>query len=373
MASQKKNLTPAKNPPKEKMSKKTKKIIVTVSIVAMAVILLAGTLLVVFLGNDEDYQKLAADRKTVATCNGFEIPYEELRFLSKLYKDSLEFSYGEGIWDDPATAEQYRAELESLIMENLNENYLILSACKELSIDVDSKEKKQYVEKEMQSLLNSDFGGDEKALAEWIESQGMTENYLRFCIGVEYLQSSIYYTLLDMGYYRYDTNNIDEFMDYVLTSENYARTIHVFVSNDEGDDVEANRQKAQTMYEHLIAEGDVTEREKLMRTYIGSANNEDLQITSDGYYFTYGEMEKVYEEATFVLEENGISEVLETVDGFYVIMRLAPDDKYVLLHAQTLLSYYQSAAMGAYVETYDDTCEVVFNDYGKSLDLLNLE
>ncbi len=370
MAFQKKN-PPAKS--NNKLNKKKKQLIVTISVVAMAVILLASTLIIVLTRNNEDYKKLAADRKTVATCNGFEIPYEELRFLSKLYKDSLEFSYGEGIWDDPATAEQYREELESLIMENLNENYLILSACKELSIDVNSKEKKQYVDKEMKSILNSDFGGDEKEMAEWIESQGMTESYLRFCIGVEYLQSSIYYTLLDMGYYRYDTRNIDDFMDYVMTSENYARTIHVFVSNDEGDDIEANRRKAQTMYEHLIAEGDVTERQKLMRTYIGSANNDDLQITGDGYYFTHGEMEKAYEEATFALEENGVSEVVETADGFYVIMRLAPDDKYVLLHAQTLLSYYQSAAMGAYVETYNEDCPVEFNNYGKSLDLLNLE
>lgn len=369
MASQKKN-TPAK---KQNLSKKKKQLIVTLAIVAMAVLLLVGTIIVVLRNNNEDYKKLAADRKTVATCNGFDIPYEELRFLSDLYKKSLEFSYGEGIWDDPATAEQYRPELESLIMENLNENYLILSACKELSIDPNSKEKKEYVNKEMAKLLKNDFGGDEKALNEWIESQGMTESYFRFCIGVEYLQSSIYYTLLDMGYYRYDVANIDEFMDYVMTSENYARTIHVFVKNEEGDDKEANRKKAQTMYEHLIAEGDVSEREKLMRTYIGSANNDDLQITGDGYYFTYGEMEKVYEEAAFTLEENGVSQVVETADGFYVIMRLAPDEKYVLLHAQTLLSYYQSAAMGAYIETYDEECKAELNEYGKSLDLLNLE
>ena len=369
MASQKKN-PPAKQ---SKLSKKKKQLIVTVSVIAMAVILLVGTLLVVFLGNREDYKKLAADRKTVATCNGFEIPYEELRFLVDLYKDSLEFSYGKGIWDDPATAEQYRAELESLVMENLNENYLILSACKTLNIDVDSKDQKQYVNKEIDKLLKNDFGGDEKAMKQWIEEQGMTEHYFRFCIGVEYLQSCIYYTLLDAGFYRYDAQNIDDFMDYVATSENYARTIHVFVRNDEGDDIEANRRKAQTMYEHLIAEGDVTKREELMRTYIGSTNNDDLQITGDGYYFTYGEMEKVYEEATFALEQGGVSEVVETADGFYVIMRLVPDEKYILIHAQTLLAYYQSAAMGAYIETYNDACKVELNDYGKRLDLLNLE
>ena len=81
----------------------------------------------------------------------------------------------------------------------------------------------------------------------------------------------------------------------------------------------------------------------------------------------------ILEKISFALEENGVSQVVETADGFYVIMRLAPDDKYVMLHAQTLLSYYQSAAMGAYIETYDEDCKAELNEYGKSLDLLNLE
>lgn len=371
MASQKKQQA-SKNSKQNKVSQKKKRIIITVSVAVMALLLIGGTVLVFMMNRSEDYKKLAADRKTVATCNGFEIPYEELRFVVDLYKKSLAFSYGEDIWDDPVTAEQYREELETLVMENLNENYLILSACKTLSIPTDSKDQRAYVNSEMEALLDEDFGGDETEMAKWIEEQGMTENYLRFCIGVEYLQSSIFFTLLDAEWYTYNQSNLDDFMDYVATSPNYARTIHVFVSNDEGDDTEANRRKAQTMYEHLIAEGDVTEREELMRTYIGSSNNEDLYITGDGYYFTHGEMEKAYEDATFALEIGGVSEVVETVDGFYVIMRLTPEMPYILTHASTLLTYYQSAAMGAYIETFDESCEVVFNEYGKSLDLVNL-
>ncbi len=358
---------------KNPLPKKNKRIFVIISVIVMAVLLIGGTIAVVVMNSSEDYQKLAADRKTVATCNGFDIPYEELRFVVDFYKKSLAFSYGENIWDDPITAEQHREELTTLVMENLNENYLILSACKEIAIPIDSKDQKSYVNSEMAKLLKNDFGGDEAQMKAWIEEQGMTESYLRFCIGVEYLQSSLYYALLDSEvFFYYDQNNIDDFMDYVATSPDYARTIHVFVSNDEGDDVEANRRKAQTMYEHLIAEGDVSEREALMRTYIGSANNEDLTITGDGYYFTHGEMEEVYEDATFALEHGGVSEVVETVDGFYIIMRLTPEMPYIMTHASTLLAYYQSAQMGVYIESFDENCEIVFNDYGKGLDLLNL-
>lgn len=43
-----------------------------------------------------------------------------------------------------------------------------------------------------------------------------------------------------------------------------------------------------------------------------------------------------------------------------------------MLKAQTLLSYYQSAAMGAYIETYQDSCKVTLNEYGQGLDLTHL-
>ncbi len=372
MASKKKNV---QTPQKQKLSKKTKRIIVVSTVITMAVLLIAGILLVLFdngiIGNSEKYKKMAADRKTVATCNGFEIPYEELRFITDFYKKSLSHAYGEDIWDDPATAEQYRAELETLVMEHLNENYLVLSACRVLSIPIDSKDQKEYVNKEM-ARLKKEFGGDQKEMDKWIAEQGMTESYLRFSIGIEYLHSSIYYTLRDAEWYDFTIANIDNFMDFVYESPTYARTIHVFVENDEGEDVEDNRRRAQSMYDYLMAEPDAEAKEALMREYIGSSNNEDLLITKDGYYFTYGEMEKVYEDATFDLAIGEVSQVVETPDGFFIIMRLQPSMDYIMLNAQTLLSFYQSAAMDVYIEKYNDECKVELNEYGKSLDLLHL-
>lgn len=376
----KKGKTPAPRalPQKEQKNRKTKKILITVVIVVLALALVGGTLAILFnqgiLGNKEEYQRLAAERKTVATCNGFEIPYEELRFVTKLYKDSLAYSYGEDIWDDPATAEPYREELEKLVMENLNENYLILSTCRYLSIDTESNLMEEYVDEKMEDMLANDYGGDRKQMLEDFEKDGLTEHYMRFLIGIEYLHSTIYYTLLDAGLYDYTTDNISEFMDYVATSEDYARTIHVYIKNDADDDVAANRENAERISAALQAETDSEARLEMMHDYIGSAVNEDTQLTStNGYYFTYGEMEESYEAATFALAHGEVSDVVETYDGFYVIMRLEPEMAYIMLNAQTLLSYYQSASMGAYIERFEEDCQVVLNEYGQSLDLLNLE
>ncbi len=367
----KKNASASKG--KLKYSKKVKRILVIVAVSVMALLLIGGTLLIVLSNKREDYRMLSKQKEVVATCNGFDISYDELYFVTQLYKDTLEFSYGDGIWDNPETAEKYRAELEELVLENLHENALILTACKDLSIPLDSDEQKEYVNNQMDKMMNEDFGGDRDRMLQALEDDGISERYMRYLIGVEYLHSSIYYTLSDIGYYTYTENNLNEFMDYVATSENYARTLHAFVENDPGEDVEANRQKAQNMCDYLNAETDIAEREALMREYIGSANNEDLQISEYGYYFTHGEMDEAYEAATFDLLIGEISEVVETSDGFYVIMRLTPDSDYIPRIAMTLLKNYWGVAMGAFIENRTEQCTVTFNDYGKSLDLVHLE
>ena len=358
---------------KSKLSKKAKRIIVIVAVSLMALILIGGTILVLLSGDKQDYKTLAKQKEVVATCNGFEISYDELYFVTQLYKDSLEFSYGEGIWDNPETAEKYRAELEELVMENLHENALILTACKDLSIPIDTDGQKKYVDNQMTKMLNEDFGGDRNLMLQSLEDDGISERYMRYLIGVEYLHSSIYYTLSEIGYYTYTENNLNDFIDYVETSENYACTLHVFVENDPGEDVEENRQKAQRISEQINDISNVAEREALMRNYIGSANNEDLKISQYGYYFTYGEMDEAYEAATFDLLIGEVSEVVETTDGFYVIMRLTPNPDYVLQISTTLLKNYWGVAMGAFIENRAEQCTVTFNDYGKSLDLVYLE
>ena len=360
-------------PKKGKLSKKAKRIIVIVSVSLMALLLILGVLLVVLSGKREDYRILSKQKEVVATCNGFDISYDELYFVTQLYKDTLEFSYGEGIWDNPETAEKYRAELEELVMENLHENALILTACRDLSIPIDSDTQKEYVNTQMDKMMNEDYGGDRERMLQALEDDGISERYMRYLIGVEYLHSSIYYTLSDIGYYTYTESNLNEFMDYVANDEHYARTLHAFVENDPGEDVEANRQKAQNMCDYLNAETDVAAREALMREYIGSANNEDLQITEYGYYFTHGEMDEAYEAATFDLLVGEISEVVETTDGFYVIMRLTPDPDYIPRIAMSLLKNYWGVAMGAFIDNRVDQCTVTFNEYGKSLDLVHLE
>lgn len=363
---------PRKNThPKQGMSKKKKIITAVVASVAVLAVI-AGIIVAVAAANWEAYKQYAADRKTVATCNGYEIPYEELRFVTLFYKDMLADSYGADIWDDPATAEQYRAELEELVNRNLNQNYVILSTCRHLGIKTTGASIDEYVDGQIDDLRSA-FKNKAEFEA-WIAEKGMTEHYLRFSIGISYLESAIYYTLLDNDMYAYSLNNVADFKAYVRDSGDYVRTVHVFIENVEGEDPAENLALAQAISDELQAISDPHDRLDALNEYIGSSINDDLMsLTGDGYYFTRHEMNESYEEAAFGLAIGEVSEPVVCSGGTFVMMRLAPEEEYIDKHVQELLDNYHSVAMGLYEDQFREDCTVTFNEYGQSIDLVNLQ
>ena len=358
-------------PQRTGMSKK-KKTLTIVLVIVLAVALIAGIVAAVVLSNWEEYKQYAADRKTVAVSNGYEIPYEELYFLTMFYKDSLALTYGEDIWDDPETAEQYRAELETLVSDNLSKNYLVLSACRSLGIKTEGADIDKYVDSEMKTLRQA--FDSQKEYEEWLSEHWMTEHYMRFSIGISYLESALYYTLLDNGMFLYSLENAADFRDYVENSGDYVRTIHVYIENAEGEEPAANLAEAKKISDALRAVEDPQARRELMSSYIGSAVNDDLlTVTGDGYYFTHGEMDEAYEEASFGLAIGEVSEPVVCSGGNFVIMRLYPDAQYIKENVESLLDTYHGVAVGLYEEQFLEQCRVVFNEYGKSIDLLSLK
>jgi hypothetical protein len=102
--------------------------------------------------------------------------------------------------------------------------------------------------------------------------------------------------------------------------------------------------------------------------------NDDLfSVTGNGYYFTRGEMDEVYENAAFGLAIGEVSEAVVCGGGNFVMMRLAPEEEYIRNNVETLLDNYHSVAMGIYQEQFRPDCGVVFNEYGESIDLVAME
>ena len=110
-----------------------------------------------------------------------------------------------------------------------------------------------------------------------------------------------------------------------------------------------------------------------MRLAIGEAPFvPGISMTSDGIYFTYGQMGKAYESAAFELDIYGVSGVIETEDGYYVIMRLEPELETVRKKAGELLTQYQYAVMKTAIDAQKEKIEFVPNEAFDALDLVEI-
>lgn len=316
--------------------------------------------------------------QVVGKCDDYDIRYEELRFVTLTYKKTLENKYGEGIWDDPKTAEQHRAELEELVLENLKVNYAVLTGCKNLFVDTEAKAIDEYVQEEIETLINQSedkggFGGDFDAYLDWLAENGLTDHYLRFVYHVNFLESAMYQAVISAGIFEYSQENYPDFIDYVLSGGDYVRTIHVYIPVEKIDQKQSYYDTAKKIADELAECESDEDRYNLMCRHIGSKVNKDLTITESGYYFTYNEMGKSYEDAAFALGEYQTSDVVEYGDGFYVLMRLPIQEHFVMMNGQQMLQYYQSARMGEYEDTIKANMTVELNEYGKSLDLTQIK
>lgn len=326
----------------------------------------------------EPVESTEQEMRVIGKCDEYDIYYEELRFVANTYKAQLEQKYGKGIWDDARTAEQYRGELEELVLENLKANYAILTGCKNLMVTTTGKDIDEYVQEQVENLVNQSeaqggFGGDFDAYLSWLKENGLTDHYLRFVYRADYLESAMYYALVDGGIFEYSERNFSDYLDYVLEGVDYARTIHVYIPIEDASKKQSYYDTAKAIADELAACEDDDERYSLMCSHIGSAVNKDLTITQSGYYFTYNEMGEAYEAATFALDAYETSDVVEHGGGYYVIMRMPIEEWYVMLYGEKLLQYYQSAKMGEYQDGIKENMTVELNEYGKSLNFLNLD
>ena len=308
------------------------------------------------------------NRTAVGTVGAYEVYYEELRWMTMQYKELMAASYGTDIWDNKETAEKYRAELESAVFSNIISNYAVLTLCDddmltlngEKLIDINSEEVKEIIDSYVEATIE-DAGG-KLAYEEALKDNYLTESLYRFISGVDICESILfnYYCSLAI------IDDSDEAaIDYIY--ENFIRTVHVYIQNDKGDDVEANRALAEAVRLKLLGGEDIND---LVKKY-----SEDRYMAStDGYYFTNGQYSAAYENAAFALDVNEISPVVETYSGFYVIQRLGLDGAYIGAHFATeLKDQYLLAVFNKEIDACKNTLSFSLNDFGKSIDLVEMK
>lgn len=335
------------------------------------------------------------EAKTVATVGDFSIGYDELAYAATECRAMMESAYGEGIWDDPALAEKYRAELEQMVKGVICSPYAILSLCQEYGYK-DALEKKDVIkqvdqhiygiiisvledqgaELEIETSDDGEIKGklnltDEqigKAYAQYeimLRKYGMTDRVLRVFLGADCAKEELTYILCEKEKkIPYSDDDIWDFMN----SDDFIHVNHIFIACKSPAEFEEK-------YDLAVSVRDGIRGGTPLDTYIRNGTDNDFgRVSTDGYYFTYSEMDEAYENAAFALEVGGVSDVVRTRDGYYIIQRLEKDPVFMNLN----IGSYSDQIVFAKVQEYIDARKeelisgMRYNEFGATLDLVTL-
>lgn len=359
--------------------KRSKKKIIAASIIIAGFLALIAFAVMVFvfdIGPVREIKSSEGEAKVVGSVAGFEVKYEELRYITLLYRAELDSEIGKYETLSDERKAEYEKVLEEKVLEEIKSNYVVLSLCKKYGVDTDTRECRSAVNDSIESLVD-ELGGKKEYKA-WLAENCLTDALVRLMYKVDYLESALLEKLsVDKTEIKYTTANLDDFVKFVMEDESYAKVIHVFYPREHdlyaqrGSDM---RSEAEATYKKLCsAEGD-EERYEYMRTAIGKAPAVSGYSTFGfGNYITYGQMPEAYETAAFSLGDYGISEIIEQQEGCYIIMRMPKDRDEVAPHAYEYIEYYRYAVLKRIEDTQKEAIKFEGNEYFDNIRLVEIE
>lgn len=318
------------------------------------------------------------NQKPIGTVGEYEIPYEQLRFVTMTYKAELDARYGDGndengtIWDDAATAEQYRAELETLVWETIKENYSVLQACEEYGIRknvFDGKEINEVADQKIEELI-AEYAS-KKEYKDVLKENYATENLFRFYFALDEMKYYLYTAMLEQGAFIADESEFAAWM----TAGNSAYVQHFLLRYESEEEKAADRIILEDARQKLIS-GEWT-----LADCINHAND-DLSNFAP-YFAVRGIHRDVLVDAAVALENVGeVSEIIEIENALYVLVRMEETEREnadgtvetpLSLQLSSLLSDYQWAIVGEAVAAAKENVVIELNDYGKEIDLVTMK
>ena len=357
--------------------KKKRNKIIAASVIGAAVLAAVVVLVLVLvfdIGPVRPIRSSKDDARVVGTVAGFEVKYEELRYVTLANRAELDEKYGKYDTLSDADRAKYDSELETAVTEDIKRNYVILALCENYGVDIDSKDAKNYVNDEIKSLVD-EIGG-KKEYKKWLSDNGLTDALLRLTYKVSFLESALTEKLAEDGKeIVYTTKNLAEFVDFVMEDESYVKVIHAYYPREwqyvSGYDANARAEEA---HDKLSGEANDQKRFSVMKSVIGGAPFvQGYSVTGSDYYITYGQMHEKYEDAAFSLDEYGVSDIVELEEGYYIIMRVPKDRDEVGLRANEFLKYYQYAVVKRLSDEKMKTVSFSGNDYFASIDLSDIK
>ena len=292
------------------------------------------------------------NRRAVGTCAGYDVLYEELRYMTLSVRDEMAETYGAKIRSNADAAEAHRAELESEVLSRLAREYTVLAAAAiylpHRSIDDETTE--AAVDAAVNEAIEA-LGG-KKEYKKYLSEVYMTEHLMRFELAKAELENALKGALFTGT----ELENNTTFSAW-LTDGNFVRVRQITLPA--GADVSAIRSALENGTSPEDAPEGITGASVTAAFYLVRGLAEDPTL----------------EEDAFALETVGaVGQARETEDGYRILVRMDDQTESFLANQASFyrirLRNVRTDALLADIET---TLRMELNDYGRSLDLLKIK
>lgn len=294
-----------------------------------------------------------------------EILYDEYRFIVLNCVDDMKEKYGEDLFSGEDAEERKRELEENVLGTVLNSDHAVWEMADFYYYGgAEAMFSEKQITDKVAEFVNetaTELGGKKKYLEE-LENNHMTDRVFRFYTAAEKCASELLYILKnDLG----ELPSTEEELKEALDSDKLIRTNHVFF---EGVTPE-NKALAAEVREKLLASSDRELEILLLKAQYHCADY--TMTTTHGAYFAryssdYGDK---YENAAFALQPGEVSDVIETSDGYYVIIRLEKEPEWILRNFDSLASDVIGSEFNVRLEEFRKAMTFEFTEYGKSLDV----
>lgn len=322
------------------------------ALLLLAIIAAAVVAIVYAVKKAEEEKYLASYGRSALEVGSYTVTYDLYRYFYLNYRDEMEYLYTDenGTVDTASLDRAVREQVENAV-RGLYGSVALAADYGITPSDGDVKAAMlEYVD-----AIKTYYDTDAKYKAE-LEANYMTENVFEFLMSVDSLEDKLFPVLVSDGGVIEDN---DEKLLEMFRGDAFVRAKQIFIENDEGEDAEQNRAIAE---EALAAYKDGESLDTLIGRY-----SEDYSMPSEGYYFTYLEMIEEFESAAFALKDGEVSSVVESDDGFHIIVRLPKDEAYLSDNFSDLKAQYQTSAFYRMIDGRSETLRIRESDYVRAL------
>ncbi len=234
--------------------------------------------------------------------------------------------------------------------------YVLVQYNKALETGIEfTEEDKTQLEADIASMQEQ-MGG-EAAYNSQLAMLGTTPEAFKILYEKNMVAAKLYDKLVEDGTLAVSDDDVKNYI-----SENYIKAQHIlFMTQDPTTGEiydEATAQSKRYVAEDTLAK--IKAGEDFAKLMNELSEDTGLATYPDGYEFTKGEMVPQFEEAAFALEENQVSDIVETSYGYHIIKRLPFEvtDEKIALYSENAKTAFTTEKMDTLTEEWEQGYDV---------------